>query len=71
MSSLPPPDNAPALTRWQLAVATLRSALGAPDYDAYVEHRRLHHPEQALLSRSEFFRERQAARYRRGSSRCC
>lgn len=71
MSSRPRSDSVKSMTRWQLVVASLRSALGAPDYEAYVAHRRLHHPDQALLSRSEFFRERQAARYRRGSSRCC
>jgi uncharacterized short protein YbdD (DUF466 family) len=51
--------------------AAARLACGLPSYDAYVEHVRTHHPERALPSRAEFFRERQAARYRRGSSRCC
>jgi len=52
-------------------VEAARLACGLPSYEAYVEHLRTHHPERALPSRSEFFRERQAARYRRGASRCC
>ena len=46
-------------------------AVGIPDYEAYVAHRRAHHPGERVMSYEEFFRERQAARYRRGSSRCC
>jgi len=71
MSLHPQSEITAAMTRWQVAVASLRSALGAPDYEAYATHRRLHHPDQPVLSRSEFFRERQLARYRRGASRCC
>jgi len=59
------------MTRWQLLLAAFRSALGAPDYRAYAAHCAAHHPDQTLLSPREFFRERQAAKYRRGSSRCC
>ncbi len=50
---------------------TARLAIGIPDYEAYVAHRRAHHPGERVMSREEFFRERLAARYRRGSSRCC
>jgi uncharacterized short protein YbdD (DUF466 family) len=48
-----------------------RLAVGVPDYDNYVAHRRAHHPGKPVMSYEEFFRERQASRYRRGSSRCC
>lgn len=48
-----------------------RAACGLPSYDAYVAHLRTHHPDRPVPSRADFFRERQAARYRRGSSRCC
>ena len=48
-----------------------RLAVGVPDYDSYVAHRRAHHPGEPMMSYAEFFRERQASRYRRGSSRCC
>ena len=50
---------------------TARLAVGVPDYDNYVAHRKAHHPGEPVMSYAEFFRERQASRYRRGSSRCC
>jgi uncharacterized short protein YbdD (DUF466 family) len=50
---------------------TARLAVGVPDYDTYAAHRREHHPDQPLMSYEEFFRQRTASRYRRGSSRCC
>jgi uncharacterized short protein YbdD (DUF466 family) len=49
---------------------TAQLMLGVPDYDAYVAHVTAAHPDRAPLSRDDFFRERQAARY--GSVlRCC
>ena len=59
------------LTEWPTFDERARAALGLPSYEAYVAHLRTHHPERAVPSRAAFFRERQAARYRRGSSRCC
>lgn len=54
---------------------TLRQAvlriLGAPDYEQYVEHMREHHPEDPVLTRDAFMRERLAARYERPGARCC
>ncbi|MBL6749375.1 MAG: YbdD/YjiX family protein [Nevskia sp.] len=50
---------------------TARLAVGIPDYQGYVSHRRLRHPGEPVMSYEEFFRERLAARYRRGTSRCC
>ncbi|MFI4979700.1 MAG: YbdD/YjiX family protein [Nevskiales bacterium] len=50
---------------------TARLAVGIPDYEGYVAHRRMHHPQQPVMSYEEFFRERMDSRYRRGSSRCC
>ena len=50
----------------------LASALGAPDYAAYLAHERTHHPERAPLAYAEFFRKRQLARYGDdGPPRCC
>jgi uncharacterized short protein YbdD (DUF466 family) len=46
-------------------------ACGMPDYEQYAAHLRAHHPERVVPSFAEFFRERQAARYGRGRSRCC
>ena len=56
---------------WRQAVRTARLAIGVPDYDTYVRHLREHHPERAIPSYAEFFRQRQEARYRNGGGRCC
>jgi uncharacterized short protein YbdD (DUF466 family) len=53
---------------------TARLMVGIPDYDAYVAHRHKMHPGEPVMSREDFFRERQASRYGEGSgkiSRCC
>ena len=61
-----------ALARfWLQAVRTARLIIGVPDYDTYVEHMRLHHPERPVMSYPEFFDERMRARYRSGGGRCC
>jgi len=44
---------------------------GMPDYDTYVTHRKARHPGQPVMSQTEFFRERQKARYADGSGRGC
>jgi len=73
-----PADSAPAAAlrgwlrrAWSLAVRTARLAVGIPDYEAYVAHTRRCHPGRAPMARDAFFRERLAARYGRGRSRCC
>jgi uncharacterized short protein YbdD (DUF466 family) len=50
-----------------------RLMVGMPDYDTYVQHMRLTHPEQTPMSYEEFYRDRVEARYggKNGSSRCC
>ena len=52
---------------------TARLMVGLPDYDNYLNHMQITHPEQTVMSYEEFFRERQEARY--GSkgrlARCC
>lgn len=60
-----------AVRGWALAARTARLAIGIPDYDRYVAHARHHHPGQPVMDRATFFRERMAARYGRGRSRCC
>ncbi|MDR3414813.1 MAG: YbdD/YjiX family protein [Nevskia sp.] len=75
MSRLRPADPAGWLGRLR-AVARVfakgaRLAVGIPDYENYVAHRRQHHPAERVMSYEEFFRERLGARYRKGSSRCC
>ncbi len=53
------------------AKQTAQLMCGLPDYDAYVAHVKMKHPDQAVPSYERFFRERQEARYGRGMSRCC
>ena len=62
------------LTLWQLVVRTARLMVGIPDYETYLEHRRIKHPGEPVMTYEEFFRERQDARYATGNGRfrgCC
>ncbi|WP_392566867.1 YbdD/YjiX family protein [Utexia brackfieldae] len=46
--------------------------VGIPDYDTYVQHIKLNHPEQTPMTYEAFFRERQDARYSgKDGTRCC
>lgn len=45
--------------------------IGVPDYDAYVQHTRLKHPDRTPMTYEEFFRERQDARYASSVGKCC
>jgi uncharacterized short protein YbdD (DUF466 family) len=56
---------------WINATQAARLAIGIPDYEAYVAHLRNHHPQREPMDRDTFFRERMAARYGKGRSRCC
>jgi len=58
---------------WGRAVQTARLMVGIPDYETYVAHRRAHHPGEPVMSYTEFFRERQKARYanEKGRLGCC
>ncbi|MDY0264745.1 MAG: YbdD/YjiX family protein [Sulfurospirillum cavolei] len=50
-----------------------RLMVGVPDYDTYVQHMRVTHPEQTPMTYEEFYRERVEARYggKNGTTRCC
>jgi len=52
---------------------SMRLMVGVPEYSTYVNHMKQAHPDRPIMSRPEFFRERQEARY--GSkgrlNRCC
>ncbi len=51
---------------------TAHLMVGQPDYATYVAHVSATHPERAIMTRDEFFREREAARFgTRGNLRCC
>lgn len=45
--------------------------VGQPSYEAYLGHLAEHHPERTPMTRIEFFREREKARYGSGGGRCC
>jgi uncharacterized short protein YbdD (DUF466 family) len=45
------------------AAQMLRLMVGVGDYHGYLEHIRRHHPEQEPMTRSDYFRYCQSARY--------
>lgn len=49
----------------------VRAIVGAPDYARYLAHQRAKHPDATPLSREEFARERERARYEGTGGRCC
>ena len=64
--------SAERITRmWRALVAAARRIAGIPDYESYVAHLKSRHPERAIPGAEAFFAERQQARYRAGSGRCC
>jgi uncharacterized short protein YbdD (DUF466 family) len=51
---------------------TARLMVGMPDYDAYLHHMLTHHPERPAMDRTQFFRDRQEARYGgKNGGKCC
>ncbi|HMK90433.1 MAG TPA: YbdD/YjiX family protein [Methylocystis sp.] len=49
-----------------------RLMIGQGDYDAYAAHRRARHPAEAVMSREQYFFERQTRRFGEGGAfRCC
>jgi uncharacterized short protein YbdD (DUF466 family) len=56
--------------RMRKAAAIVRRILGVPDYERYLAHVRLAHPDQIPMTEREFFRERLEGRAKPGS-RCC
>ncbi len=49
----------------------IRSLAGMPDYDAYIEHLRFHHPDAPVPTPRAFYEEFIRARYGDGPTRCC
>lgn len=58
---------------WKRLAQSLRLMVGVPEYSTYVEHMKNAHPEQTIMSREGFFRERMEARYggKGRMNRCC
>lgn len=52
-----------------LCVQAARLMVGVGDYSAYLIHMQLHHPETIPLSKIEWFRKRQDARYGKGDGK--
>ena len=50
---------------------TVRTIIGVPDYERYLEHTRICHPDRVPLTKDEFARDRLEARYSRPGNRCC
>jgi uncharacterized short protein YbdD (DUF466 family) len=57
----------------RFVATTAKLMVGVPDYERYAEHRRTCHPAAPIMTRKEFFRERQSARYggKNQINRCC
>ena len=58
----------------ETAARAARLMVGVPDYDQYVAHRRAMHPDEPVMSRADFHRNRIEKRFGGGSegiSRCC
>lgn len=57
---------------WNMARETARMMVGQPSYEAYLAHMAASHPDHLPLSRVEFFRNREEARFgAKGGGRCC
>jgi len=51
--------------------SVLRRVIGAPEYERYVAHLHLAHPDITPLTHEQFVQEAMARRYGRGGGRCC
>jgi len=60
-----------ARSLFQSFTPSLRRIAGMPDYPAYLEHLRLHHPETPAPGERQFYEEYLEARYGDGPTRCC
>lgn len=59
---------------WRWLVHGARMLVGVPPYEGYVAHMQAHHPGAPILTRVEFFRNRENARFGaggKGGFRCC
>jgi uncharacterized short protein YbdD (DUF466 family) len=52
-------------------LAAIKRIVGMPNYEAYLEHLRTHHPECQLPNEREYFDDYLKGRYGSGFSRCC
>jgi uncharacterized short protein YbdD (DUF466 family) len=48
-----------------------RQVFGIPDYERYLEHMAVHHADEPVLSRREFFARSIDRKYGKSGPRCC
>jgi uncharacterized short protein YbdD (DUF466 family) len=60
-----------ARDRVERVASVVRRIIGVPDYDRYVAHLRIHHPEATPMCRRDFERQRIQDKYSRPGGRCC
>ncbi len=65
------PDTLLSTRTLSRITAIARALMRVPDYNQYLTHQSLHHPGAPLLTRAEFFAQRQSARFGHGSTHCC
>jgi uncharacterized short protein YbdD (DUF466 family) len=53
------------------AATVVRQVVGGPDYERYVAHVRVHHPDATPLDRTAFYRARLNDRYDKPGAKCC
>ena len=57
--------------RFDELAKVVRRVIGVPDYDVYVAHQRVNHPDDEPITREAFAQDALARRYERPGSRCC
>jgi uncharacterized short protein YbdD (DUF466 family) len=62
---------AEARDRVERVAKVVRRIIGVPDYDRYVAHLRMHHPEMTPMCQRDFERQRIQDKYSRPGGRCC
>lgn len=63
--------TAALMRSWRAVRWYVREVTGESAYDRYVEHERLTHSDQPVMTRSEFERRRQDVANARPQQRCC
>ncbi|HEY2824537.1 MAG TPA: YbdD/YjiX family protein [Gemmatimonadales bacterium] len=75
MRERPGDGRGEAASSWSTLLArasrSVRQVFGMPDYDRYLEHRRMCHPGEPVLGPRAFYAEQVERRYGAGVGRCC
>ena len=58
-------------TRWRGLCTACRQVFGMPDYDRYLAHAAVLHPDAPVLTRAAYFELAIERRYGKGGARCC